>query len=707
MKSRDGLLVLIVIGVAGALSFVAYQYGLQDVESDGAAAPQTAAVAGPAEDAASAGASDKDAGSEKPPTRVANEGEPPTASAAVEEAPLVAVEAADAATGGEAVAEAAEDAVQDAAESAAVEENETPAAVIDAADVGASEPIVADARTPDIAATAEDNLPPDAAEASMAAQERATPDAIGRDEPSPSGLPTDDLATATPTLALPDQAPEAPAPSVDVVVAPEEPAASFEAPAAQDDVIASAVDVPPRRGPWAAVQPPAPPPLAGFPCRCARRYAGQAPRVALDRTGVSSGLDAPNAFPSSSDAPIASTAPDAARPDDATIESARSDVPPPTVSAALEDPRPDVNDPASFPEEPGRGFVSLETAPPEDVTPPEIARPALGAPLVDGAEDVAAASRDVESNVEPAPEDPVARAVRDGGDFVETPVSPVPPDPAESAEKDIRPTFDVVRVGRDGSGVLAGRAEPGALVTVLVDGLPSEQVRADPRGEFVVLLTAPDQPPLSIRFDLEAENDQGEVVSSVEPVIVTLPDDPARRPIVVQPTVDGVQLLGPVGPATEDGRVVIQSVTYGAEGDVTIAGSGAPGEVARVYLDNGLEAEARVSPDGDWRVQLAREVPPAIYTLRVDQLTSEGIISSRAETPFERAPTDLVLREGTVVVQPGNNLWMIADHVYGSGARYTIIYDSNRDQIRDPDLIYPGQVLSLPDTDPAVISSPG
>ena len=51
-----------------------------------------------------------------------------------------------------------------------------------------------------------------------------------------------------------------------------------------------------------------------------------------------------------------------------------------------------------------------------------------------------------------------------------------------------------------------------------------------------------------------------------------------------------------------------------------------------------------------------------------------------------------------MIIQPGNNLWRIASRVYGSGLRYTEIYQANADQIRDPNLIYPGQVFGLPRT---------
>jgi nucleoid-associated protein YgaU len=53
-------------------------------------------------------------------------------------------------------------------------------------------------------------------------------------------------------------------------------------------------------------------------------------------------------------------------------------------------------------------------------------------------------------------------------------------------------------------------------------------------------------------------------------------------------------------------------------------------------------------------------------------------------------------KDQTFVVQPGNSLWRIARRSYGEGLRYTVIYEANKDHIRDPDLIYPGQVFVIP-----------
>jgi nucleoid-associated protein YgaU len=56
----------------------------------------------------------------------------------------------------------------------------------------------------------------------------------------------------------------------------------------------------------------------------------------------------------------------------------------------------------------------------------------------------------------------------------------------------------------------------------------------------------------------------------------------------------------------------------------------------------------------------------------------------------------LVPEINTAIVARGDNLWNISRRIYGHGLRYTVIYGANQPQIRDPDLIYPGQVFVLP-----------
>ena len=49
-------------------------------------------------------------------------------------------------------------------------------------------------------------------------------------------------------------------------------------------------------------------------------------------------------------------------------------------------------------------------------------------------------------------------------------------------------------------------------------------------------------------------------------------------------------------------------------------------------------------------------------------------------------------------MQPGNTLWGIARKEWGDGILYVRVWEANKDRIRNPDLIYPGQVFDMPDT---------
>lgn len=70
-------------------------------------------------------------------------------------------------------------------------------------------------------------------------------------------------------------------------------------------------------------------------------------------------------------------------------------------------------------------------------------------------------------------------------------------------------------------------------------------------------------------------------------------------------------------------------------------------------------------------------------------------------SPIEKPGAVFVPEIETATIIRGDNLWRISRRSYGDGKRYTVIYDANRDQIRDPNLIYPGQIFVMPKDNPA------
>ena len=84
--------------------------------------------------------------------------------------------------------------------------------------------------------------------------------------------------------------------------------------------------------------------------------------------------------------------------------------------------------------------------------------------------------------------------------------------------------------------------------------------------------------------------------------------------------------------------------------------------------------------------------------IRADQIGANNNVMARVEIPFTLDPNQAEMPPGSVTVVKGNSLWRIARRVYGAGTMYTLIYEANIDQIKNEDLIYPGQVFSLPPT---------
>jgi len=91
----------------------------------------------------------------------------------------------------------------------------------------------------------------------------------------------------------------------------------------------------------------------------------------------------------------------------------------------------------------------------------------------------------------------------------------------------------------------------------------------------------------------------------------------------------------------------------------------------------------------------SQEVTKTEQPVKVPAMPEEPA-NQQANTSSQQASQPPAPKVGRVVIQPGNNLWRISRIIYGKGHEYTVIYQANRDAIRNPDLIYPGQIFTTP-----------
>jgi len=275
------------------------------------------------------------------------------------------------------------------------------------------------------------------------------------------------------------------------------------------------------------------------------------------------------------------------------------------------------------------------------------------------------------------------------------------------------PAFDVVRVERDGDAVFAGTAAPGAEVQIRIGETVIATARAGRDGAFVAYGKAPVSQDAQ-RLDVWSDGGGGAMARADVSVLLAPPrgvaadrapqtgaPPPQEAPIVAQLRPSGVT-IAQAQPRPADQAVTLDLVSYSDEGWLEISGRAEALRRLRIYANAVMIAETWVAADGRWSTRAAAGLAPGDYRLRVDLLGDDGAVRSRVESPFRRESVEAAtLAAGQIVVQPGDTLWAIAENRYGEGVRYSVIYQANAARIRNPDLIYPGQIFAVPDPDPS------
>ena len=151
-------------------------------------------------------------------------------------------------------------------------------------------------------------------------------------------------------------------------------------------------------------------------------------------------------------------------------------------------------------------------------------------------------------------------------------------------------------------------------------------------------------------------------------------------------------------------NVQLDAITYDDQGEVTLAGRGPADAELRFTLDDEAVGRATIDAGGQWSIPLS-DVPAGTYTLRIEQLDANGGVAATVQTPFLREDPARI-RDNPMLAEPGSSvitvqrgftLWGIAEANFGNGILYVQIFQENRADIRDPDLIFPGQIFALPD----------
>ena len=282
---------------------------------------------------------------------------------------------------------------------------------------------------------------------------------------------------------------------------------------------------------------------------------------------------------------------------------------------------------------------------------------------------------------------------------------------------------DILRVDESGITIIAGSADPSTTVEAKINNQTIGKSEVNKDGEFVITgeVSSSDQPQELKIITIEEKEEKTKKIVSKEPLeneedwvyetksFIILPgliknnnENEMQKERLDDVRIFEVQqtdiLLKEEFKNINVEKLTLDRIKYSENGTAILYGRARTDMNVMVYLNNEFKMKTIPGKDGSWEVDLGI-IPPGIYKLRIDETTINGDVKFRIETPFKQETKELLDKMFTkaITVQPGNSLWRIARRIYGKGIMYLDIYNKNSHLIKDPDLIYPGQIFSLLD----------
>ena len=266
-------------------------------------------------------------------------------------------------------------------------------------------------------------------------------------------------------------------------------------------------------------------------------------------------------------------------------------------------------------------------------------------------------------------------------------------------------SFDVVRIDNEGVSVLAGKSSPNQIIKIYKDDFLIAEGLSDSQGNWVITLdeNVPNEI-LNLKISTTDQVDQIEVFS--DQIVTIMPNkivDKVQNLSIDENIVlltqddEASQILSDDPSFLQDETIVnIRSIDYNEE-KLVLGGNAEANKEVNAYIDNKYVGTAISDKLGKWTLNIDENIIPGEYEIRADMVDDEKFVIARTSTKFTRLFNDVDNSFGinTITIEPGDNLWNISRIKYGSGMQYTVIYLANSNQIVDPDLIFPGQVLMV------------
>ena len=278
------------------------------------------------------------------------------------------------------------------------------------------------------------------------------------------------------------------------------------------------------------------------------------------------------------------------------------------------------------------------------------------------------------------------------------------------------PKVDILKVDPDGSFIIAGKAKPNTKINLLEKGSIIESAKVDDSGSWAIIskenLGTGDN-----LLTLGQSNPDGTLTQSEEiyitkideknfskPIVIEIPNSEAGKISILQtPSLHNsdlennsdIDLVKKSKIKNEDFNIF--SISFNETGYLSIQGVASYGKSIDIKVNDYSIYNIILNDNNpNWIFNSDYELKFGMHKL-VATLKSEKNILSKIEMPFMRSEMPSSdFPENFILIKPGDMLWTISYRLYGNPLKYIEIYKENQDQITNPDLIFPGQVFTLP-----------
>ena len=251
-------------------------------------------------------------------------------------------------------------------------------------------------------------------------------------------------------------------------------------------------------------------------------------------------------------------------------------------------------------------------------------------------------------------------------------------------------TFDIVRLDKNGDVVIAGKTIPNIKVDILDGNETLASVFSDSNGDWVWISDTPLTEGIK-RFNLKHFNGEDEFFSKQNIIILREKNHDSSSKILkfsknstIEIINNNEKILG----------LTLDIVEHLDNNSLTLTGRTKPNSTVSLFFSNNFIEDSQSDKNGNWKMELENFKLTDNDLMITTEIEGQKI-KLKTKIFDEKIDPNFIL-EKEITVKDGNSLWRIARKTLGGGIYYSEIYKNNIKEIKNPDLIFPGQVFNIP-----------